>query len=50
MPVEPWHLPWLRVYLLARELVKLRVTPETKRALDRLAELRRQMIDAGWFN
>ena len=50
MPAEPWHLPWLSVYLLARELVKLRFTPETKREIERLAELRRQMIDASWFN
>ena len=46
----PWHLPWVRVYLLARQLLALRVTPETKRELERLAELRRELMRAGWFN
>lgn len=38
------------VYLLTRELLVLRLTPETKRELVRLAELRRAMIDTGAFN
>lgn len=45
-----WHLPWILVYLLARQLIALRLTPETRRELERLAELRRTLIRAGWFN
>ena len=50
MSPADWELPWLGADLLARELVKLRVTPKTKRELERLAELRRSMIYPGWFN
>jgi hypothetical protein len=53
MPPSEWQLPWLRINLLAREL--LTVSPASKewaevmRELKRCAELRRAMINAGQF-
>jgi hypothetical protein len=49
-----WQLPWLRLHLLARELLAVPASapewPEVKRELVRCAELRRALIQAGWFN
>ena len=50
MAPESWQLPWLRIHLLARELVRLQLTPEVKRELERCAEVRWALINAGWFN
>ena len=50
MPSAPWQLPWLRIHLLARELLEFRLTPEITRELTRCAEVRRALIDVGWFN
>jgi len=49
-----WQLPWLRLHLTARDL--LRITPSSyawpaaKRALAQCAELRQRMIETGTFN
>lgn len=49
-----WHLPWLRLHLAARELLKASPAssdgPAVKRELVRCPELRRALIAAGWFN
>jgi hypothetical protein len=54
MSSAPWQLPWLRLYLLTRELLKVSPAsadwPEAKTELMRCAELRRAVIRAGWFN
>jgi hypothetical protein len=56
MPVpsdRAWQLPWLRLHLFMRDVL---ATPWgkdwliVKRELARCAELRRTMIQAGWFN
>jgi hypothetical protein len=48
---EPWQL---RLHLLTRELLTVPVSspdwPEVKRELVRCAELRRELLVAGWFN
>jgi hypothetical protein len=52
--VAAWQLRWLRLHLGARELMAVSLAmpewPEVKRKLDRCAEPRRAMIQAGWFN
>jgi hypothetical protein len=53
MPPAAWQLPWLRVHLVARELLATPTNGEmaaVKRELERCADLRREMIRAGWFN
>jgi hypothetical protein len=49
-----WQLPWLRLGLTARDLLKIPVGsyawPAAKRALEECAELRRRMIEMGSFN
>ena len=49
-----WQLPWLRLHLTARELLRIPTRsyagPAAKRALEQCAELRRRMIEAGTFN
>jgi hypothetical protein len=56
MPVPPdgaWQLPWLRLHLFMRDVLAVpwgKDWPIVKRELARCAELRRAMIQAGWFN
>ena len=53
MPPAAWQLPWLRLHLVVRELLATPAHGEmatVKRELERCAELRRAMIQAGWFN
>ena len=54
MPATSWRLPRLRLHLATRELLKTSPAspdwPEVKRELVRCSELRRAIIDAGWFN
>ena len=56
MPVPPdraWQLPWLRLHLVMRDVLATpwgKDWPIVKRELARCAELRRAMIQAGWFN
>jgi hypothetical protein len=49
-----WQLPWLRLHLTARDLLKIPASshawPAAKRALQECAELRQCMIEAGTFN
>ena len=49
-----WQLPWLRLHLAARELLKTSPAdpdwPKVKRTLADCADLRRAIIAAGWFN
>jgi hypothetical protein len=49
-----WQLPWLRLHLTARDLLKIPVTsyawPAAKRALEECAKLRLRMIETGSFN
>jgi hypothetical protein len=53
MPPDAWQLPRLRLYLVVRALL---ATPShgewpiIRRELDRCAELRRAIIEAGSFN
>jgi hypothetical protein len=56
MPLPPdraWPLPWLRLHLFMRDDLAVpwgKDGPTGKRELARCAELRRVMIQAGWFN
>jgi hypothetical protein len=53
MPPVAWQLPWLRLHLVVRALLATptnREMAEVKADLKRCAELRRAMIQAGWFN
>ena len=50
MPSAPWHLPWLRLHLVARELLKESPASPDWPEVKRCADLRRAMIEAGWFN
>jgi hypothetical protein len=49
-----WQLPWLRLHLTARDLLKIPAGsyawPAAKRALEECAKLRRRMIETGSFN
>jgi len=49
-----WQLPWLRLHLTARDLLKIPASsyawPAAKRALEECAGLRRRMIETGTFN
>jgi len=48
-----WQLPWLRLHLLTRALLATPAGgdwPIVKRELLRCAELRRAIMQAGWFN
>lgn len=49
-----WQLPWLRLHVIARELLGVpthsAAWPHAVRELMRCATLRRALIDAGWFN
>ena len=51
---EIWPLAWLRLHRTARELLKMSPAapewPEVKRGLADCAELRREIVAAGWFN
>jgi hypothetical protein len=52
-PVRAWQLPWLRLNLLIREVLVTQWGRDwsiVKRELARCVELRRAMIQAGWFN
>jgi hypothetical protein len=52
-PDRAWQLPWLRVNLLIRDVLAIpwgKDWPTMKRELARCVELRRAMIQAGWFN
>jgi hypothetical protein len=56
MPLPPdhaWQLPWLRLHLFMRDVLAVpwgKDWPIVKRELARCAELRRAMMQAGWFN
>jgi len=49
-----WQLPWLRLHLTARDLLRIPPSsyawPAAKRALAQCAELRQRMIETGTFN
>ena len=49
-----WVLPWLRLHLTARDLLRIPPTsyawPAAKRALEECAELRRRLVETGTFN
>ena len=51
---DSWRLPWLRLHLAARELLKTSPAapdwPEVKRELAHCADLRRAIVRAEWFN
>jgi hypothetical protein len=54
LPPDPaWQFPWLRLHLVMRDVLAVpwgKDWPIVKRELARCAELRRAMIQAGWFN
>ena len=57
MPLTPdrsWLLPWVRLHLVARELLDVPTSstdwPEAKAALVELAKLARTLRAAGWCN
>jgi hypothetical protein len=49
-----WQLPWLRLHLTARALLKIPANsyawPAARRALEECAKLRLRMIETGSFN
>jgi hypothetical protein len=47
-----WQLPWLRLHFFMRDVLATPWAswPIVKLELARCAELRRAMIQAGWFN
>jgi hypothetical protein len=54
LPPDPaWQFPWLRLHVVMRDLLTTawgKNWPIVKRELARCAELRRAMMQAGWFN
>jgi hypothetical protein len=52
-PDPAWQFPWLRLHGVMRDLLTTawgKNWPIVKRELTRCAELRRAMMQPGWFN
>ena len=49
-----WQLPWLRLHLTARDLLKIPASsyawPAARRALEECSKLRARIVETGSFN